>query len=494
MSAIRKLAGQTVLYGLSSIVGRLLNYLLTPLYTTKEVFSVEQYGVITEMYSYVAFLVIFLTYGMETSLFRYATKLPDKKKIVIATVLRSILVTSSVFIVLCAVFQQSIAEFLKYPDHSEYVLWFAIIVGLDALSAIPMAKLRLEDKPLRFALINLGSVLVNIALNLFFLAYCLPKYHAGDSNALIDLVYNPAIGVGYVFIANLISSIFKFLLLAPSVAKSFKGFDFSIFKEMMKYALPLLIVGIGFYINENFDRIMLKRMLYNTSGEAEALRQVGIYGANYKLSIIIILFIQAFRYAADPFYFNKNKDVDAKDQYAQIMNWFLIVVCSIFLMVTLFIDYWEGLVILPVLLMANIFQGLYYNISFWYKLTDKTHYGSYLAIFGAMITLVLNYIFIPQYGYVACAWVTFTTYGTMLLISYFLGQKFYKVPYDLKRIFLYIVTTVLIYFGFDMIKDDLGPWRYTLAFLLLAGFSFGAFTLQRRLDLIGLEKSKQVGK
>jgi len=196
VSAIKKLAGQTALYGLSSIIGRLLNYLLTPLFTLKTVFSADQYGIITEMYAYVAFLVIFLTYGMETTLFRYANKLPDQKKTVIATVLRSILVTSTIFITICGIFQQPIADFLKYPGHSEYILWFAIIVGLDAISAIPMAKLRLENKPLKFALVSLGSVVINISLNLFFLAYCLPKFKAGETNILIDTFYNPNIGVG----------------------------------------------------------------------------------------------------------------------------------------------------------------------------------------------------------------------------------------------------------------------------------------------------------
>ncbi len=479
-----------MLYGLSSIIGRLLNYLLTPLYTAKNVFSIEQYGVITEMYAYVAFLVIFLSYGMETTLFRYANKWPDKKKIVLATVLRSIMVTTSVFIFLCAVFKQPIADFLRYPEHSEYVLWFAIIVGLDALSAIPMAKLRLEDRPLKFALINLSSVFVNIALNLFFLAYCLPKYAAGETNALIDMVYNPAIGVGYVFIANLISSVFKFLLLSPSIVKNYKGFDSQILKEMLKYALPLLIVGIGWYVNENFDRIMLKRILYNQYGEQEALRQVGIYGANYKLSIIIMLFIQAFRYAADPFYFNKNKDVDAKEKYAEIMNWFLIVVCSIFLLVTLFIDffkhfiqnedYWVGLTIVPILLMANVFQGIYYNISFWYKLIDKTYFGSFLAIFAALITLILNYIFIPKYGYIACAWVTFTAYGSVLILSYLLGRKYYSVPYDLKRIIFFVLFAVAIYFGFEYIKSSLGGAKYFIAALLLMGYAGTTVWIQRK--------------
>jgi len=397
VSAIKKLAGQTALYGLSSIIGRLLNYLLTPLFTLKTVFSADQFGVITEMYAYVAFLVIFLTYGMETTLFRYANKLPDQKKTVIATVLRSILVTSTIFITICGIFQQPIADFLKYPGHSEYILWFAIIVGLDAISAIPMAKLRLENKPLKFALVSLGSVVINISLNLFFLAYCLPKFKAGETNILIDTFYNPNIGVGYVFIANLVSSLFKFVVLSPSIIKSYFGFDMAVLKSMLKYAIPLLIVGIGWYVNENFDRIMLRRLIERDSGELEALTQVGIYGANYKLSIIIILFIQAFRYAADPFYFDQKKDPNAKKRYAQIMNWFLIVVCSIFLMVTLFIDvfkyfisnpeYWVGLHIIPVLLMANVFQGIYYNISFWYKLIDKTYFGLYSLCLGNVYSL-----------------------------------------------------------------------------------------------------------
>ncbi|NNK80958.1 MAG: oligosaccharide flippase family protein, partial [Flavobacteriales bacterium] len=301
---LKQLAGQTAIYGLSSIVARLLNYLLTPLYTSKNVFDPEQYGIITEMYAYVAFLIIFLTYGMETAFFRFASKDPSRKQLIFSTAARSLVTTSAIFMTMATLFSEEIGRALHYPDHTEYVIWFAIIVGLDAIGTLPLARLREENKAYRFAFINLANVGINIGLNLFFLAYCLPKTLAGESNWLIETFYDPEIGVGYVFIANLIASIVKFLLLSPYIIMS-KGFDKAILKNMLRYSLPLLVVGIGWYINENFDRILLKFLLFEEKGEVATMQEVGVYGANYKLSIIIMLFIQAFRYAADPFYFGR---------------------------------------------------------------------------------------------------------------------------------------------------------------------------------------------
>lgn len=486
---LKQLAGQTAIYGLSSIVARLLNYLLTPLYTSKNVFDPEQYGIITEMYAYVAFLIIFLTYGMETTFFRFSSKDPSKKELIFSTAARSLLTSSILFMSMATLFSEEIGKALHYPNHTEYVIWFAIIVGLDALGTLPLAKLRAENKALRFAMINMANVGINIGLNLFFLAYCLPKFQAGESNWLIETFYDPEIGVGYVFIANLLASIVKFLLLSPYLLKS-KGFDWSVLKSMLRYALPLLVVGIGWYVNENFDRILLKFLLFEEKGEVATMEQVGIYGANYKLSIIIMLFIQAFRYAADPFYFSRQGKEGSRELYAGIMNFFIITVCSIFLMVTLFLDlfkyfipneaYWVGLSIVPILLMANIFQGIYYNLSFWYKFIDKTSYGAILGLVGAAITLILNFIFIPTYGYKACAWVTFSAYATIMFLSYVIGQKHYPIPYDLKRIGAYISLSVLIYLGFQYAKDDLGDLKFLVAGIVLLAFVFLGYRMEKK--------------
>jgi O-antigen/teichoic acid export membrane protein len=403
LSSLKKLAGQTAIYGLSSIVGRFLNYLLVPLHTG--VFSTDQFGIITEMYAYVAFLVILLTYGMETAFFRFSTKESDNKEKVYTTIIYSLVSSTTLFIFLSIIFQQDVADWLRYPNNSEYVVWFAIIVGLDALSSIPLARLRQENKAFRFAFVNLSNVFVNIALNLFFIGYCLPMHQAGNSNFLIETFYNPEIGVGYVFIANLAASVFKFLLLLPEMLKARYGFDTKVLKEMLIYSLPLLIAGLAGIINETIDRIMLKRMLFDSLGEKDTMSIIGIYGANYKVSIIITLFIQAFRYAAEPFFFAQAKQKDPQILYARIMNYFVIVCATIFLGVMLYIDilkyfipnqsYWVGLKVVPVLLLANVFLGIYYNQSVWFKLTDKTRYGALLAIFGAVITVTVNYFFIP---------------------------------------------------------------------------------------------------
>ncbi|NND93867.1 MAG: oligosaccharide flippase family protein [Flavobacteriales bacterium] len=486
---LKQLAGQTAIYGLSSIVARLLNYLLTPLYTSKNVFDPEQYGIITEMYAYVAFLIIFLTYGMETAFFRFASKDPSRKQLIFSTAARSLVTTSAIFMTMATLFSEEIGRALHYPDHTEYVIWFAIIVGLDAIGTLPLARLREENKAYRFAFINLANVGINIGLNLFFLAYCLPKTLAGESNWLIETFYDPEIGVGYVFIANLIASIVKFLLLSPYIIMS-KGFDKAILKNMLRYSLPLLVVGIGWYINENFDRILLKFLLFEEKGEVATMQEVGVYGANYKLSIIIMLFIQAFRYAADPFYFGRQGEKGARELYASIMNFFVLTVCSIFLLVTLFLDlfkyfipneaYWVGLSIVPILLMANIFQGIYYNLSFWYKFIDKTSYGALLGLLGAAITLILNFIFIPSFGYKACAWVTFTAYGTIMLLSYFIGQRNYPIPYQIGKLCFYMLFALGIFIVYSTLKESMGSAKFLVSFAGLAIFILVGILMERK--------------
>lgn len=457
-SSIKKLASQTAIYGLSSIIGRFLNYLLTPLWTNEAIFSKEQFGVITEMYAYVAFLVVLLTYGMETTFFRFANKPENNSVNVFSTALLSVVFTTLGFVSLSIFFKEDIANWLMYPDHTEYVIWFALIVGLDAISSIPLAQLRLLNKAKQFALINMANIGVNIGLNVFFLFYCKINFDNGQSNWFIDTFYNPNIGVGYVFIANLIASLIKFTLLIPHCKTFSFNFNSILYKKMLSYTLPLLFVGLAGIVNETIDRILLKRLLVGQYTLNETMGFLGIYGANYKLSIVITLFIQAFRYAAEPFFFSMEKQNNSKLIYAKVMHFFLIVLNFVFLAVLLHLDIlkyfinnkelWEGLDIVPVLLLANICLGVYYNLSIWYKLSEKTGYGAIISIIGAVATIVLNLILIPYFGYRGSAWATLLCYALMVVISYYWGQKYYPIPYKIKRaIGYFFITSVLLLIG-----------------------------------------------
>lgn len=487
MNKLKKLAGQTAIYGLTSIISRLLNWLLVPLYT--RVFSPEQYGIITEMYSYVAFLVVLLTYGMETAFFRYATIKDNSIKQVYSTIIYALVATSALFITSSFVFSQPIADWLKYPNDSIFVIWFAFIVGLDAISSIPLAKLRLENHAIKFALINFTSILVNIGLNLFFLYYCLRHFRAGHTNWLIETFYNPEIGVGYVFIANLIASCVKFLLLLPITLQAKQTFDKELLKKMLMYAFPLLVYGLAGIVNETIDRIMLKRILFDQIGEKATMTQIGIYGACYKISIIITLFIQAFRYAAEPFFFAQEKETNAKETYSKIMTYFVIVCATIFLTVMLFLDvfkyfvpneaYWIGLKVIPILLLANISLGIYYNQSIWYKLSGKTSFGAYIGIFGAIITIALNYSWIPTYGYMGSAWATLICYASMMGVSYLLGQRYYPIKYDLIKILLYLLSAILLYYFFDLLQISNLVMEYALRSLLVISFIISVYFIER---------------
>jgi len=452
LSSIKKLAGQTAIYGASSIIGRFLNYLLVPLHTA--LFMKSQYGVITEMYSYVSFLAVMLMYGMETAYFRYSSKDGADKESVYTTAMFSLITTSVLFVSLVTWYAPSIATFLKYSNHPEYVICFAFILGLDALTAIPLARLRSENNAKRFALVNIASIAVNILLNLFFLGYCMASYNKGHTNTLIKLVYSPQVGVGYVFIANLVASVVKFLLLSPELLKARFRFNPVLLKSMLIYAFPLLIFGFAGIINETLDRIMLKWMLYNHIGAEATMSQLGIYGACYKLSIIITLFIQAFRYAAEPFFFAQEKEKNSVRIYSRIMTYFVMVCATMFLGVLMYLDlakffipksYWSGFKIVPVLMAANICLGIYYNQSIWYKLSGKTMWGAYLGLFGAAITIGLNYLWIPTLGYVGSAWATLICYFSMMMASYFLGQKYYPIPYNLRRTLTYLGSAFVLY-------------------------------------------------
>jgi O-antigen/teichoic acid export membrane protein len=453
LNPLKKLAGQTAIYGMGTIIPRLLNYLLlTPFYTN--IFATGQYGIVTELYAYVAFLMVLLTYGMETAFFRYA-ELEKSSSVVYSTSLISLFTTSFVFIIFVSIFAQPIADLIQYSANKEYIVYFAFIVGIDAFSAIPFARLRQQNRALRFTIIKIINVCVNIGFNLYFLVLC-PYLSEHNPQSPLLSVYSENVGVGYAFISNLIATLVTLLLLLPEIVRIKPVFDVSLIKRMLKYAYPLLIIGLAGMINEVADKILLKYLLPDST---TALAQVGIYGANYKLAVLMTLFIQMFRYAAEPFFFSEAKKKDAKRVYADVMKFFVIFCLIIFLFVMMYIDvvkyfigpdFRSGLGIVPIVLLANLFLGVFYNLSVWYKLNNLTLYGALIAVAGACITIILNVALIPKIGYVGSAWGHFFCYFSMMIISFFWGRKVYPVNYDIKKILLYS-TLAFALFGLSKI-------------------------------------------
>ena len=459
MNPLKKLASQTAIYGLSSVVGRLLNYLLVPIYT--RYFLPAEYGVVTELYAYVAFLVVLLTYGMETAFFRFSKK--EETTNVYSTTLISLLISSVIFIGLIFLNSSAISRWLGYANHPEYIQFFALIIGMDAVASISFAKLREQDKAMRFAFIRIVNIMINIGLNLYFIVY--QEY-----------------GIAYIFIANLVASVITLLMLFPQMIGSSWVFDKKLWKKMMIYALPLLIAGLAGMTNETIDRILLKHLLPNTDIAASEL---GLYGAFYKLSIIMILFIQTFRFAAEPFFFAQEKEGNSRKIYADVLKYFTIIMAFIFLGVTIFYDVIKGFLgseyhddrgflVVSILLLANLFLGIYYNLSIWYKLTEKTKYGAYLSIFGAIITLSLNFTLIPVLGFVGCAWATLVCYFSMTVASYYLGKRHFSVPYQVKRIALYLFGMLCVYFCIYF--TNLNMWINSL---FLLGFIIFVYRLEK---------------
>jgi len=450
-SPIKRLFGEVAVYGLSSIIGRLLNYLLVPLYTYIFI-NPADYGVVSELYAWVAFLIVLLTFGMETAFFKFIQDEKDKEN-TFSTGLSALLSLNTVFFFLILLFNEEIASLLLYKGHGEYIVLLGAIVAIDAICALPLAKLRAEEKAKRFAVIQLTSIGVNILLNLIFLLGFFSPQH-------------PEQGVLYIFIANLIASLVKPLLLFRSF-RLLSGIDWSLLKRMTLYSFPLAIAGFAGIINETLDRILIKQMLFDpgTPSSLEyAESQVGIYSASYKLAMLVAILLQAYRYAAEPFFFRQMKNADRNKIYAQIMNVFIAFVCGVFLLVTLNIDlfkyfiqnetYWVGLKVVPILLMANIFLGIYYNQSIWYKLSGKTKFGAYIALTGAAVTVLINVLYIPVYGYMASAWATLIVYFIQMVMSYILGQRHYPIPYNLLKFIFYIGLALLLFFLSPYVQVD----------------------------------------
>lgn len=443
---IKRLAGETAIYGLGTIVPRLLNYFLVPFYT--RIFDENAYGQITELYAWVAITMVILTYGMETAFFRFANKEKNPKK-VFNTATTSLLITSLAFVGIVVLFLNDISVAIKYEGNSEYIIILALIVAIDAFTSLPFAYLRFTNKAKRFSFIKITSVVVNIIFNFLFLLI-IPKALGEGVNDLI--IYKNSELIVFVFIANLLSTITSLLLLAPELKTLKFHIDRALFNKLLAYGLPILIIGFAGMINEVSDKILLKYLLPK---DIDAQAQIGIYGANYKLAILMALFIQMFRYAAEPFFFAESDKKNAKETYSKVMTYFVIFTLFIFLGVTLFIDvfkyfigpnFWAGLMIVPIILAAKLFLGIFYNLSVWYKLTNKTLYGATIAVTGAIITITLNIILIPKYGFVGSAWANFFCYFSMMIISFLWGRKVYKVNYQLKKIGAYTLLAAIIFY------------------------------------------------
>ncbi len=448
---LKKLAGQTMIYGLSSIVGRMLNFLLVPVYTA--VLLPADYGIVSELYAYVAFLLVFLTFGMETTYFKFINDSDDKQKTFSQSFL-ILLVINVVFFLLGIIFISTISGWMLYEDYPEFIFLLLTIVVIDALSSVPLAKLRAEQKPMQFAKVQLSSIGVNIVFTLIFLLVLF--------NPETD---EPYWGVLYIFLANLLASLVKIGMLAQSILSVEFKFDKALIKKMSYYAFPIVIAGLAYVVNETLDRILLKQLLNNPELVPEefigaplryAETQVGIYSANYKLTMFIALFLQAFRYAAEPFFFANAKNDPERKVYSKIMNLFVAVLCFSFLLVALNLDvfkhfirneaYHVGLGVVPILLLANVFLGVYANQSIWYKLSGQTRFGAYISVGGAVITIGLLTMLIPLYGYWAAAWTTFTVYALQMIVSYILSQKYYPIRYNLRKTGLYFIVA-LLFFG-----------------------------------------------
>lgn len=486
MGILKKLASQTVVYGLSSIFGRFLNYLLVPLYTYY--FSAAEYGVVSEFYAYAGFFSVVLLFGFETGYFRFRDKDHPLRDVTYSTALVFVLLLNAAFFASISYFNQPLSAALNYPHHPEYLLWFSGILTLDAIAAIPFARLRAENKAFRFAAIKIIEILMTVFLSLFFIVYC-PKLYQQNPQSWIATLYQPSIGVGYIFIANLIASGVKFLLLLPQLRGLSWGFDAKLLRRMLAYCAPMVVIGFAGIINEMLDRALLKHLLpYDSQTN---MQQLGIYSACYKLSILMSLFIQAFRFAAEPFFFAYADKHDARPVYAKVLKFFVIFCVGIFLLVTLYLDFFQyflgrefrvGLQVVPILLLANLCLGMYVNLSIWYKLTDRTLLGAAVSLFGALLTIALNIWWIPLFGYLGSAWATLACYATMVVLSYALGQIYYPVNYDIKGIFAYISVGLCLY-GLHGFAETIGwqPWVLASALLLVYLLVVLLFEGRRRL-------------
>ncbi len=469
MAGLKSLAKETAIYGVSSIVGRFLNYLLVPVYTIALPASSGGYGVVTNIYAWVALMLVLLTCGMETGFFRFANKGQDDPMRVYSTTLLSVSFGSVIFVALGLLFLEPIAGWLEYGEHPWYIGMMMIVVAMDAIQSIPFAYLRYKKRPIKFAALKLLFIFLNIALNLFY--YVVLK---GND-------------VGYAFLFNLICTSVVMLCMIPELRGFTYVLDRELLKRMLRYSLPLVILGVAGILNQVADKIIFP---FVYPDEAEATIQLGIYGAASKIAMIMAMFTQAFRFAYEPFVFGKSKEKDSREMYAQAMKFFIIFTLLAFLAVMFYLDilrhiigrdYWDGLRVVPIVMAAEIFMGIYFNLSFWYKLIDETRWGAYFSLTGCTILILMNVFLIPKYGYIACAWAGFTGYGVAMLLSYFVGQKKYPIQYDLKAIGMYVLLAAVLYLAAEYVPIDNIYLRMAYRTVLL--ILFIAYVVKRDLPL-----------
>lgn len=482
---IKRLAKETAVYGLSSIIGRFLNWLLVPMYV-RVLAEPADYGIVTNLYGWVALVLVLLTYGMETGFFRFINKEEEEPSRVYATTLFSLTVTSLLFLLGIFVFIDPISDWLGYIQTPEYILMFAVILALDAVCTIPFAYLRYQQRPYRFAGIKLLSIFLNIFLNIFFLVLC--PWLIVHMPAVISWFYVPDYGVGYIFVANVVTTVVTFLVLLPEMrlCLGVKP-DLALLQRMLRYSFPILVLGLAGILNQSVDKIVFP-FLFDDRDYAN--EQLGIYGACFKIAVVMVMFIQAFRYAYEPFIFSKNKGEDNRKAYSEAMKYFIIFALLIFLGVMFYLDilkyfvvpdYYPGLRVVPVVMLGELFFGIYFNLSLWYKLTDQTQWGAYFSIIGCVITVSIIFAFVPVYGFMACAWASFVCNLVMMLLSYVVGQKKYPVKYDLKSAAIYgLVAAVLFVAGMlPDIKSEVLRLGYRTVLLVL----YIVFMIKRDLPL-----------
>ena len=470
MANLKSLAKDTAIYGLSSIVARFVNYLLVPIQTARFAASGGEYGIITNVYAYVSLLIILLTFGMETTFFRFMSKEGEDPKKVYSTALTMVMMTSLVSAVLLMTFLHPIAASVGYADHPEYVAVMYITVAIDAFMAIPFAYLRYLHKPIKFAMLKIINILLNIALNLLYLivlpALKLNPFGIYDEQFTLD--------VAFVFYINLFCTCATLLMLWKEwTAQPFK-IDKNTCKRMLTYTWPLLVMGLAGQLNQAASQILFP-YLYDGSQE-EARAQLGIYGACIKIAMIMVMITQAFRFAYEPFVFGKSKDKDNRETYAQAMKYYLIFTLLAFLVVMGYIDilkfligetYWEGLRVVPIVMAAEIMFGVFFNLSFWYKLTDRTIWGAYFSGFGAVVLIVIDILLIPRFSYMACAWAGFAAYATSMLLSYFIGQRYYPIAYPIRQMSAYVLLTIVLFLAMQYANSILTLWTALIANTLL---------------------------
>lgn len=485
MAGLKSLAKDTAVYGLSSIVGRFLNYLLVPLHTAVLPAVSGEYGVVSNMYAFTALMLVVLTFGMETGFFRFANQSDKDPMKVYANALIFVGGLALLFLVLCLGFLHPLSGLLEYGNEPDFVGMIVVVTAFDAFLSIPFAFLRYKKRPLKFAAIKLFSIFLNILLNLFFLLLCPWLYrHHPD---LVSWFYNPDYLVGYVFVANVFTSVGQLFFFIPELRGFKYRIDKGLMKEMVRYSFPILILGLAGVLNQTVDKIIYP---YLFADRQEGFVQLGIYSANTKIAMVMAMFTQAFRYAYEPFVFGKNREKDNRQMYADAMKYFLIFSLLAFLTVMFYLDilrylvnrkYWEGLSVVAVVMGAEIFKGIYFNLSFWYKLIDETRWGAYFSLVGCGIILGLNFWLVPRYGYMASAWASVAGYAVITLLSYWMGQKKYPIRYDLKRLGTYVVLAAALYVAGEMVP--IANTFLRLGFRTLLLLLFAAYVVKRDLPL-----------